>query len=421
MSKHTGVVRAWTYIAVAMGLGLPGIILRVSGERLSPEIDALIFGMGIFGAAFLLSWAVEVAQLHISGSLAIAILALVAILPEYAIEAVLAWGAGGAWHAGANPADIPEVARVAANVTGSNRLIIGIGWSMVILLFWFKHRKKLVLDRGISPELAMLTVATLVNFLLFFMQEVALYVAGLLIVIYLFYLWVSSKEESEEPELMGPAATIGNFSHTPQLLAIFLLFAYSAIVIFAAAEPFVEGLVRTGGKFGIPEFTLIQWLAPLASESPELVIAGLFSLRGRPDTAMTTLVSSSVNQLTLLIGSMPFIFSLSFGHLSAFPLDHQQSVEFLLTASMSLFAIGLIARLRIAWYGALVLLGLFVAHLFRTDSDTRLIFAFLFLGLVALVFITDRGRILEMYHRVMSVPKIVRGVKEDASVVLPSG
>jgi cation:H+ antiporter len=419
MSSHAAetnravAARGWTYIAIAIALGFPGLILRLSGGHISPEIDALIFGLGIFGAAFLLSWAVEVAQLHISASFAIAILALIAILPEYAIEAVLAWAAGAAWQPGANPADIPEVARVAANVTGANRLLIGVGWSMVVLVFWLKERRTLVLEGALSLELTLLTLATIVTFLLFFMQQVALYIAGILVVMYIFYLWVSSRAPAEEPELMGPSAIIGSLARHRQIFVTLFLFAYAAAVIFLAAHPFVDGLVETGKKLGISEFILIQWLAPLASESPEMVIALLFTLRGHTMAAMTTLISSEVNQLTLLIGTMPVIFSISFGKLSAFPLDHQQAVEFLLTSSMSLFAVGLFARLRIAWYAALLLLGLFVAHLFFTDAESRRIFAFIFLGLSALLLIMDRGRLAEMYRRAMTVFGAVNGQRKS--------
>ena len=62
-----------------------------------PTVAAAVFGLGIVAGAFLLSWAAEVAELDVSASLAIAVLALIAILPEYAIEAVLAWDAGSSF------------------------------------------------------------------------------------------------------------------------------------------------------------------------------------------------------------------------------------------------------------------------------------------------------------------------------------
>jgi cation:H+ antiporter len=260
-----------------------------------------------------------------------------------------------------------------------------------------------VLAPELSLEFTILTVATLLTFLLFILQEVTLYLSAILIGLYVFYLWVSSRMPSHQEALIGPSEVISRLPRNPQLAIVVGLFLYSALAILMAAEPFVDGLIETGTKFGIPEFTLIQWLAPLASESPELVIALLLTLRSNAIGGMTTLISSGVNQLTLLIGCMPIVFSLSFGQPIGFPLDHQQAVEFLLTSSMSLFAVGLIARLRVPWYGALALLGLFIAHLFFVEPEARRVFSFIFLALVIALLIADRGRIVEMYRLAVTV------------------
>ena len=53
-------------------------------------------------------------------------LALIAVLPEYAVDFVFTWKAGK---------DPDEYAPLAlANMTGGNRLLIGVGWSLVVLL-----------------------------------------------------------------------------------------------------------------------------------------------------------------------------------------------------------------------------------------------------------------------------------------------
>jgi cation:H+ antiporter len=323
-----------------------------------------------------------VAQLDVSASLAIAVLALIAILPEYAIEAVLAWKAGASFDPVVGQVT-HEMELVAANVTGSNRLLIGLGWPVVILIFWAKRHKALDLRGQISLELIMLIVATAVTFLIFFMEQVHVVLAGGLIALYVLYLWLSSRKEPEEPELMGAAALIGSLPARQRRGAVLLLFFYSAAVILIAAEPFVEALVETGESLGIDQFILIQWIAPLASESPEIIVATLFSLRANPQAGLTTLISAEVNQLTLLIGSMVFIFSVSAGQLLSFPLESRQLVEFLLTAAVSAFAIVLIAPRLLSWKAGAVLLGLFVVHLPFTDVDSRQLFAFLYLGLAA--------------------------------------
>ena len=143
--------------------------------------------------------------------MAIAVLALIAILPEYSIEAVLAWKAGASFDLVTR--EVTErMELVAANVTGANRLLVGLGWPVVILIFWVKRRNPLDLRGEISLELIFLLMATLVTFAIFFMGQVHLVVAGALILMYIVYLWISSTHDPEEPELAGPAATIGSLS-----------------------------------------------------------------------------------------------------------------------------------------------------------------------------------------------------------------
>ena len=385
----------WILIIAFTLTGVPAIVLRFSGIHLTPAVAALIFGLGIVGGAFLLSWAAEVAQLDISASFAIAILALIAILPEYAIEAVLAWDAGASFDLVTREVT-PEMARVAANVTGANRLLIGLGWSVVILIFWIKRRRSLDMRGFMTLELPFLAVATFLSLFIFIFQQVSLILAAVLIGVYIFYLWASSTRESEEPELVGAAALLGSLPVAHRRSWVIFLFVYAAGIILIAAEPFVEGLIETGGALGIDEFILIQWLAPLASESPEIIVAVLFTLRANPVAGMTTLISSEVNQLTLLIGSMVVIFSISAGQPISFPLDDRQSVEFLLTTAMSVFAILLIAPRIISWRAGVVLLGLFIAHLFFLDTGARLIFAYVFFAL-------SIGLVIQNWRRVRHI------------------
>ena len=373
-------------------LGLSSPALLFSGLQIHPLAEALVYGVGILSGAFLLSWAAEVAELDISASLAIAVLALMTVLPEYAIEVVLAWDAGASFDTGTRMITA-ETQRVAANVTGANRLLIGVGWSVVILAYWFKHRDALDMRGHIGPELTFLTIATLLTFAVFFMREVHLLLAAALLAIYIAYLWIGSRKPAEDPDLAGITATLGSLPTRWRRLTIALLFAYAAAVILVAADPFVNGLVDTGVGWGIDEFILIQWVAPLASETPEVVVAVLFGLRANPAAGLTVLIASEVNKFTLLVGSMVGVFSLSAGELTGFPLDSRQGVEFLLTASVSLFALLLIARQRADWRAGAVLSGLFVVHLFFPSEQHRLWFALGYLALTLALCIFDWRRI----------------------------
>jgi len=391
--------RMWLPLIAFTLLGIPSIILGapilwgVHLVDMPPVAALLLFGVGIVAGAFLISWAAEVAQLDVSGSLAIAVLALIAILPEYVIEFTLARDAGLSYDL-ANPVFTEEIGYVAANVTGANRLLIGLGWAAVILIYWLKRRRVLDMRGEMGLEITMLTIATLATLLIFFMQEVHFVLAAALIALYVIYLWISSRKEVEEPDLIGPAALLGSFSVGARRAAVLFLFFYSAIVIIAAAHPFVEdGLIATGKQYGISEFLLIQWLAPLASESPEIIVAVLFSLRANPVAGMTALISAEVNQLTLLIGSMAMVFSGYAGAVLDFPLDWKQSVEFLLTTSVSLFALLLVAKRVINWWAGAILLGLFIAHLPFTDPSMRMWFVFIYLALSAAMVLLDWRRL----------------------------
>ena len=378
--RHRSLLWLWIFALFAV----PGFLVRVTDSHLDAPLLAVIFGLGIVGGAFLLSWAAEVAQIDVSASLALAVLALIAILPEYSIEAVLAWKAGASFDLVTR--EVTErMELVAANVTGANRLLVGLGWPTVILIFWLVRRKPLDLRGEISLELVFLLVATLVTFAIFFMGQVHLVLAGVLILLFAVYLWISSTQDPVEPELAGPAATIGALPTRARRATVLVLFVYSAGVILMAAEPFVEALVETGEALNIDEFILIQWIAPLASESPEIIVAALFSLRSNPQAGLTTVISAEVNQMTLLIGSMVVIFSLSAGQPLNFPLEDRQAIEFLLTSAVSGFALALILPRMIGWKTGSVLLALFILHLPFVDPEQRRLFAYLYLILTAVV------------------------------------
>ena len=148
---------------------------------------------------------------------------------------------------------------------------------------------------------------------------------------------------------------------TPRRVTFSLLFLAAALVILACAEHFAEGLVQTGEGLGVDPFVLVQWVAPLASEAPELIVACLFAWRLKAADSLGTLLSSKVNQWTLLVGTIPIVFAISAGTTDGLPLDAQQRVELLLTAAQSLFAVSILITLALTTRGAAALFVLFGA------------------------------------------------------------
>ncbi|HVF14092.1 MAG TPA: hypothetical protein VM942_05790 [Acidimicrobiales bacterium] len=361
-------------LAVAVALTIPGVVLRLGDIHPSSAVASLIYGLAIVGAAFLLAWAAEVAQLDISAGLAIAVLAFIAVLPEYAVDMVFAWKGGNAVEQFGSACQAPgstgesACSLALANMTGANRLLIGLGWTMVVFIAWYRWRKRgeriteVTLERSHSVELAFLTIACAYSLTLPLKSHITLIDAAVLVTIFLLYTIRISKAPAEEPHLVGPAAYIGTFTQRKRRTSVLLMFFFAAAVILLCAEHFAEALVETGAEFGISEFLLVQWLAPLASEAPELLIAGLYAWRLNTNAGLGTLVSSKVNQWTLLVGTLPIVFAIASGGFGGLPIVARQREELLLTAAQSVFAVAVLASLSISVKEALTLFSLFWAQ-----------------------------------------------------------
>ena len=371
---------AQLYLLLAALLTVPGLYLKVSGAHVAPTTEAVLFGFAVLGAAFMLSWAAEVAQKDISQALAVAILALIAVLPEYAVDMYLAWQA----------AKDPHYSHLAlANMTGANRLLVGVGWPAVVLLSFLRFRRRFVkLEAGHRTEVFYLGLASLYAIIIPLKQRLDLIDSVFLVAIFAAYAVRISKAETHEPELIGPAKWLGEMPPATRRLAAVALFLFSGAVIFVSAEPFAESLIAAGKELGINEFLLIQWLAPLASEAPEFIIALIWTFRGDAPAGLGALVSSKVNQWTLLVGTIPIVYSISLGRVGALHLDIVQQHELWLTAAQSLLAVTLLANLSLSWYGATILLVLFTSQL--VFEHIRMPVSAVYVALALLVAIRDR-------------------------------
>jgi cation:H+ antiporter len=167
-------------------------------------------------------------------------------------------------------------------------------------------------------------------------------------------------------------------------LGVFILAAYG---MFISAEPFADSLVEIGRTTRLDEFLLVQWVAPLASESPEFLIAILFAWKLRGSIGIGALISSKVNQWTLLVGAIPIAFSISAGGLHGLPLDARQTEELILTSAQSLLAALLIVDRRFSRVEALTLAALFLGQFLFTTTETRYFFIALYLAIALGLFI----------------------------------
>ena len=354
-----------TWFSAGVMLPVPWMVAQgFGGLGLPFEMIALLAGLAILGAAFMLSWACEVAERDIPQSLALLVLALVGVLPEYAIDLHFAWMAGK---------DPSYAGYAVANMTGANRLLIGFGWAAVVLVACWKGKtNRLIIHPRQNLELRFLVWATLYSFVIPLSGSIDLLDAVVLLGLFVAYVRAAMKGDHEDVELVGPARLIDmEFADLGRRAWGLGLFVFAGAAIWLSAAPFAESLVHLGHNYDIDEFLLVQWVAPLASESPEFVVAVLFALKLRGSVGMGALVSSKVNQWTLLVGAIPIAYSLSLGSPRGLPLDGRQVEELLLTSAQSLLAAIMLADLTFSRREVLVLAGLFAAQLFFPSTEAR--------------------------------------------------
>ncbi|MEU4236029.1 sodium:proton exchanger [Actinoplanes sp. NPDC026619] len=381
--------RPWP-LPFAAAAALPGIYAVLTGLDMSPFLAAAVFGAAIIGAAFLLSWAAETAEVDVSAGVALAFLAFLAVLPEYGVDFVFTMRAGQAVAEQGQCGDSCSLAL--ANMTGANRVLVGIGWPLVVLLAAVVARRHpgrarsepsvpapghVKLDKPMSVEVVFLAAATIYSLTLPLRHTLTLIDAAVLLAIFGLYAWRLSKAPVEEPELAGTAAWIASHGKKTRRWWVLGLFLAAAAIIVLTAEHFADAVVHSGQRLKIDEFLLVQWAAPVASEAPELIVACLYAWRLRASQALGTLLSSKVNQWTLLVGTIPIVFAVSSASLHGLPLDEHQRYELLITAAQSLFAVSLLVNLRLSMWGASSLITLFAiqfaASIVLGDAANRIV------------------------------------------------
>ncbi|MBO8179796.1 MAG: sodium:calcium antiporter [Archaeoglobus sp.] len=377
-------------------LSLPWLISLTLDYPHLPIIQTFLSGMAVISASFLISWAAETAEMDVPRSFSLAIVALLAVLPEYAVDGYFAWKAGSVGG--------DYVHYATANMTGANRLLIGIGWSLIAFLaFKAMKTKEVKLDEGIRLEILFLLLATLYAFTIPLKGSISPFDAIVFVSLYAAYVFLATKAEREEVEMGGVPAYLCSLKTGQRRLSVVLLFLFAGSVILLSVEAFSEGLLETARIFGVDEFLAVQWIAPLASESPELIVAVYFVKRMRVTASMNALISSKVNQWTLLIGTIAVIYSISAFKLQSLPLDARQSEEVLLTAAQSIFAVAILLDLKISWKEAFALLTLFVVQLMFPGVEVRYAISGVYIILALPIFVKNRHEVAKSFRAVKSL------------------
>jgi len=326
-------------------------------------------------SAFLITWGAEAAQFLIAQGLALAILAWIQTLPEFAVEAVIAWAAGGdtaRCFVSLPPAGCHSHLAI-ANFTGAVRLLIGLGWPMIYFVAaFFRRRSKgafapILLDDEHAVEV-LATVPPVLYFLwIWYKRSIGPLDAVVLVAMYAAYLAMLWRFPAHGEESLADAPRVARWAYTRpgrwRVVAIAALFVGGGLLIYLTAEPFLDSMLAVATSFGVSQFVFVQWVAPFVSEFPEKVSAFHWASRvSTAPTALMNLLSSNVNQWTVLAAMIPIVFSASRGIPASLPFDGVQRLEILLTVMQSLVAVLVLVRMRFDWWNASLLLGLWLAQ-----------------------------------------------------------
>jgi cation:H+ antiporter len=415
-------------ITVVVAVTIPWVAVWLTSSVLptlgvdAPHIEAalstvgvvFVSGVSILGASFLLAWAAETAEKDVPRAFAIAVLAVLAVAPEYAVDALYAWNAGV--HFG-TPRGTEAGNLAVANMTGANRILIGLGWAGIALFTVWRARTNVdtavTLDRDIALEIVFLFAATMWAFLIPLNGGIDILDMAVLVGIYVAYIAIVLRGDVDPHiEHVGVPAYLQEFRKPHRVATVILLFVYSGLVIFVAVEPFAHGLEEIGQDIGIPSFFMIQWIAPLASESPELIVVVYLVNKARSTAGFNALISSKLNQWTLLIGTLVVVYSIALGRYGALPFDQKQSAEIWLTAAQSFFAIAILVNFRISVREAVALLVLFCSQVFiefliirevyefpLTDYQFLLAFSAIYIVLGTGLFVSRRKALATLFRR----------------------
>ncbi len=333
-------------------------------EAGNPTVVAVSTGLAIASAGFALAWGTESMQFIVSQALALALLAVVQVLPEYSVEVVLA-------YRGATDATILHYATAA--MTGANRLLLGLGWPAVFLLSWAATRREggrleaLELETHQVVEVFFLGAATVYSFVIVAKGSLGVVDAAVLLAIFACYVYIAMKlpahGEEKVEELEGPARAVASMKGMKRVAVMLCFVALGGVVIAYGSEPFVTSFLAVVGSLGLNQYLLIQWLTPVLTELPEAITVFYWAAKtGKGTLALANLISSKLNQWTILVSTIPIVYSLALGGFSSITLTPLQTDEILLTAAQSLYGFVCLVDLKLTRFDAAALFALFMVQ-----------------------------------------------------------
>jgi cation:H+ antiporter len=144
---------------------------------------------------------------------------------------------------------------------------------------------------------------------------------------------------------------------------IVLLFILGAALLYLSVRPFLNSMLALAIYFGVSQFVFVQWVAPFLSEFPEKLSAFYWARKtNKAAMALANFVSSSINQWTILMALIPFIYSFGLGKAASVVFDGSQKTEILLTVIQSYLGFVFLASMDLKFFEAAALFLLWLAQ-----------------------------------------------------------
>jgi cation:H+ antiporter len=366
-----------------------GLLVELAGAALPGPLATVGLGMGLIGASFLLAWAADAGDAVFSGGLVLAVIALLAVLPEFVIEARFAYD--------------QKAELVTANLTGATRLLLtgAVGLPLAVA-FTARRRRQVAATLELAAnrrlELGTLLIASTFAVQIVARGNLTVRDGIVLIALYVLYARRMQGTPEEEAAVLGVAAGLVSLPAGYRRPAIVALMLVAGAVVLAIANPFADALLSTGTSLTLDPYFLIQSVVPVATEAPEFVVVAVLVANRRPAQGLALILASSVSQWTLATGTLPIAFFVGGGRTSM-PLDAHQHLELGLTIALTLFAVAALVSLRPKRADATLMVGLLATQLIFPTTLIQLASTLIFLVFALDLFVDQRHAVRALFRR----------------------
>jgi cation:H+ antiporter len=231
--------------------------------------------------------------------------------------------------------------------------------------------------------------------------ELTLLDSAVLISLYVLYLRRSATAGGESPPPLGVAAELAELPKARRQRWVGGLMLAAALVILLTAVPFGDAVLGTGTLVGISPYLALQWLVPIATEMPEMVVAVVLLMHQRGGQSVAVLLAGAVSQYTLALGTLPLAYLAGAG-VGPLPLQPREQIELLLTMGVALYAVSALVTLRLSRADASLMFVLFAAQFLLPTGLTRLAIAVIFTAIAVDVLLSERRQLRSLWRALSS-------------------